>query len=370
MAKTLNILFTGGGTGGHVVPIIAIAREMKKLDSLNIKISYAGPKDALSFFLLSQEDIKIHSIVAGKIRRYFSLKNITDVLCKIPFGFFQSLFLLISNRPKLVFSKGGSGSTVLCLAATILNIPVFIHESDAVPGLSNRTAANWAKRIFISFPETEHFKSSSKTVLVGNPIRKSLLEGNRDKAKELFDLPLEKPLMLLTGGSQGAEVLNDFILFTINDLLKSYEVIHVCGIKNFKKVKTDSALITNKELEKRYKVYEFLNENQLTHAYKAADIIVSRAGSGTIFEIAALGKPSILIPLPSAAGNHQAKNAYQYAATGAATVIEQGNLTPHIFLGEAKFLLSRVKEINEAALKFARPEAGAAIAKEIIEAVS
>ena len=292
------------------------------------------------------------------------MENIIDILFKIPFGFFQSLFLLMSNRPKLVFSKGGSGSTVLCLAATILNIPVFIHESDAVPGLSNRTAANWAKKIFISFPETEHFKSSSKTVIVGNPIRKLLLE---DRAKELFNLPFEKPVMLLTGGSQGAETLNDFILFTINDLLKNYEVIHVCGIKNFKKVKTDSALIANKELEKRYKVYEFLNENQLTHAYKAADIIVSRAGSGTIFEIAALGKPSILIPLPSAAGNHQAKNAYQYAATGAATVIEQGNLTPHIFLGEAKFLLSQAKEINTAALKFAKPEAGAAIAKEIID---
>lgn len=369
----IKILFTGGGTGGHIIPIIAISREIRRLHNNNdLELHYMGPKNELSLLLLAQENLKAHTIVTGKVRRYFSFENITDVLFKMPFGFLQSLFFLLLIRPKLVFSKGGSGSTVACFCAKIFGIPIFIHESDSFPGLSNQMSSKWAKKVFISFPRTEYF-DLSKAILVGNPIKKEITEGNVDSAKEIFNLTLEKPVVLFLGGSQGAQALNDFILIILNDLLKDYEVIHLCGSKNYKNVNLEAQVILNKDLEKYYHLWEFLDEVQLKHALSAANIIISRAGSGSIFEIAACGKPSILIPLPGAAGDHQSKNAYQYAKTGAALVLEQENLTPNFFVGKINYLLSnpeKMESMKEAALAFSKPLAAKAIAREILEYVN
>ncbi|OGZ62976.1 MAG: hypothetical protein A3C58_01395 [Candidatus Staskawiczbacteria bacterium RIFCSPHIGHO2_02_FULL_34_10] len=370
--KKIKILFTGGGTGGHLMPIISIGREIRRLyNKDDMVFYYLGPKNELSFLLLSQENIKPYAIISGKLRRYFSFENITDILFKIPIGFIQSFFLLLFIRPKLVFSKGGSGSAVVALCARILFIKVFLHESDSVPGLSNRIVSKWAKKIFISFPKTEYF-DLDKTILVGNPIKKELSEGNNETAKEIFNLTLKKPTILFLGGSQGAQKINDFILEILNELLKKYEIVHVCGIKNYKNVRAESQVIMDKDLIKYYHLYEYLNEVELKHIYKVANLIISRSGSGSIFEIASLGKPSILIPLPSSASNHQSKNAYQYANTGAAIVIEQENLTPNFFLGKIDYLFlqpEKIEEMKVAALNFAKPLAGKAIAREILESI-
>ena len=366
----MRILFTGGGTGGHLFPVIAIARELRRLsNSPNIKLHYIGPSDAMSGFLLTQENIKVHNIVAGKLRRYFSLQNISDVLINIPFGFLQSFFLLLFLRPKLVFSKGGTASAVVVTAARLLGIPVFIHESDTVPGLSNRIAYKWAKKVFISFPKTEYF-DLSKAILVGNPTLKELTEGDNASAQEVFNLTLEKPVLLFLGGSQGAEAINNFVVMAANDFLKKYEVIQVCGKKNYTQTIGEIKFIIDKDLEKYYHLYTFLNEIELKHALKVASLIISRAGSGSIFEIAACGKPSILVPLPSSAGNHQSKNAYEYAKSGATIVIEQENLNPHFFLEKINYLLSNDQELQimkNSALSFAKPLAAKAIAREILE---
>ncbi|MEK7124345.1 MAG: UDP-N-acetylglucosamine--N-acetylmuramyl-(pentapeptide) pyrophosphoryl-undecaprenol N-acetylglucosamine transferase [Patescibacteria group bacterium] len=366
----MRILFTGGGTGGHIFPIVAVARELRNLyPKDDLVLYYIGPKDQSNLIQLQQEGFKIHHIVSGKIRNYFSWENITDFLFKIPAGIFQSFFLLLTIGPRLVFSKGGTGSLPVTFSAVILGIPVFLHESDIVPGRSNRVTSNWAIKVLISFEKTEYF-NLAKTVLVGNPIKKELLEGSAESAKEIFNINSPKPVLLFLGGSQGAQSINEFILSILNDLLLKYEVIHVAGKNNYESVKALLPATINEGLEGYYHLYPHLGEIELKHAYKISSLIISRAGSASIFEIAAAGKPSILIPLPSAAQDHQSKNAYEYAKTGAAVIIEQGNLIPNFFAGRIESLISsdnNLEKMSQAALSFAKPLAAKAIAREILE---
>ncbi|MDO8530469.1 MAG: UDP-N-acetylglucosamine--N-acetylmuramyl-(pentapeptide) pyrophosphoryl-undecaprenol N-acetylglucosamine transferase [bacterium] len=366
----MKILFTGGGTGGHLMPIIAVARELRRLAmGANLDLYYIGPKEKFDLVLLEQETIKVKTIVTGKIRRYFSFQNVADILFKIPFSFLQSFFLLLSIRPQLVFSKSGSGALPVTWCARVLGIPVFIHESDAVPGLSNRVAYKWAKKVFISFPKTEYF-DLDKVLLVGNPVKKELAEGNNQSAKEVLALTFEKPVLLFMGGSQGADAINEFVLAILSDLVKEYEIIHVCGRKNYQKTQIEADVILESGLKPYYHLHASLNEVELKHAYFSASFIISRAGAGSIFEIALCGKPSILIPLPSSASDHQSKNAYQYSQSGAAIIIEQENLTRNFFIGKIQYLLSqpeKLEKMKEAALRFSKPLAAKAIAREIIE---
>lgn len=366
----MKILFTGGGTGGHVFPLVAIAREIRRIyPKKNLELHYLGPKDDFGLILLSQEDFIIETIVSGKLRRYFDWRNFIDILFKIPFGIFQSFFFLLRIKPNLVFSKGGSGSIAVTYSAKLLRIPVFLHESDVVPGLSNQKASAWAKKIFISFPKTEYF-DPDKTTLIGNPIRKEILDGSKKEAGEIFSLTLERPVLLIMGGSQGAEAINDFILRVFKDLLESYEIIHITGRENVKGAEAEAQVVAGKDLLRYYHAMGFLDEEKMKHAYRAADLIISRAGSGSIFEIAAVGKPSILVPLPGSAGDHQSKNAYAYADEGAAMVIEQENLTPNFFMEKIQlsFLHQEdLKKMGERALAFSKPMAARAIAREILE---
>ncbi|MCX6721482.1 MAG: undecaprenyldiphospho-muramoylpentapeptide beta-N-acetylglucosaminyltransferase [Candidatus Staskawiczbacteria bacterium] len=366
----MKILFTGGGTGGHVFPIVAIVREIRRIyPKKDLVFYYMGPKDDFTSILLQQEDFVIKTIISGKLRRYFSWQNFVDILFKIPIGAVQSFFMLLRIKPDLVFSKGGPGSISVTVSARLLKIPVFLHEGDVVPGLSNQRTAKWAKRVFISFEKTEYF-DPDKTIWTGNPIRKEIMEGDKQRAGELFNLTFEKPIFLVMGGSQGAEAVNDFILRLINDLLKDYEIIHVAGRENVKETQNEAQVMMDKTLDKYYHPVGFLDEEKIKHAYKAADLIISRSGSGSIFEIAAVGKPSILVPLPSSAGDHQSKNAYVYAQTGAAEVLEQQNLTPNFFMDKIKLLFLHpegLEEMSRAALAFAKPLAARAIAREILE---
>jgi len=370
----MRIVFTGGGTMGHIYPLVSIAREIERLYPETVRktpleLHYIGPKDDLAISLLSYEEFKIKTISAGKIRRYFSLQNIIDIFIKTPFSILQSFFYLILISPSLVLSKGGPGAFAVTFVARILRIPVFLHESDIVPGLSNQKASKWAKKIFTSFPQTEYF-NPSKTNQIGNPIRKELMEGDKQKAGEIFNLSLTRPVILIMGGSQGAEAINDFVLLVLNNLLKDYEIIHATGPANVDQVTAESQVIIQKDLQRYYHAYGILNEEKLKHAYKVADLIISRSGSGSIFEIASVGKPSILVPLPSSAGNHQAKNAYAYAQNGSAIIIEQENLTQNFFLENLQLLFAspeRLSQMSQSALAFSKPLAGRAIAREILE---
>ena len=368
----MEIVFTGGGTGGHIFPILAIAKEMRKIyDRQDLKMFYIGPKDDYSLELLNQENIIVKKILAGKLRRYFSFKNVIDIF-KVPIGILQAFFYLFFLAPDLVVSKGGYGSFPVVVVARILHTPIILHESDIAPGLVSKKTSKWTIEIFTSFPNTEFFPKK-KIINIGNAIRKSILNGSGKEAKEIFGLMADKPLILLLGGSQGSQSINDMILSILPEMLQNFEIIHQTGAKNFSQVKNESNTILTPLLRKYYHPFPFLDERQYKHALNASSMVIARAGAGTIFEIASSKKASILIPLPHSAQNHQIKNAYAYCNTGACHVVEQENLKPHFFLEKLKYLFSRpqdIKKMEISAQTFSRPKAAEMIASYILEYLS
>jgi len=372
----MKILFTGGGTGGHIYPIVAVARELKKKYGESVKLSYMGPKDNFCKVVLAKEHVKVRTIVAGKLRRYGNplsiAQNIIDMLVKIPLGVLQSFFLLFFINPDAVFSKGGYGSFPVAIVAWVLRIPLFLQESDIVAGMAVRKTARYATKIFVSFPNTEGFPAQ-KTILSGNPVRAEMSIGSKDEAAKALGIKGGRPIILVVGGSQGAQRINDKILDAMPDLLKFYEIIHITGPRNIDQVAKESKIMAQKDALEYYHSLGFANEKTMADIYAAADLIVSRAGSGSVFEIAAVKKPSILIPLPEAAQNHQVKNAYAYARTGAALVMEECNFTSHLFLEKIHDLFSTpetMAAMAEAASQFARPTAGQTIADYIVKYIS
>jgi UDP-N-acetylglucosamine--N-acetylmuramyl-(pentapeptide) pyrophosphoryl-undecaprenol N-acetylglucosamine transferase len=367
----MKIVFAGGGTAGHIFPIIAIVREIKRIHAdKNFQFFFIGPKDQFSATLLSQEGIKVKTITAGKMRRYLSFQNVIDLIFKTPIGILQSFFHIFTISPDLIFSKGGYGSLPVIIAGWSLLTPVFVHESDVSPGLANKIASRFALEIFTAFPieKTEYFPSK-KVLAVGNPIRREILQGSEQEAKRVFNLTGEKPIVLVTGGSQGAVRINDKILIILSDLLKNYEVIHQTGQNNFDQVKAEADVVLSKNKSKYYHPFPFLNDTELAHALNAASLVISRAGSGSIFEIAAASKPSILAPLSKSAQNHQVKNAYVYAEEGAALVMEEVNFTPHFLLERIENLFSspeKLRQMSEKAKEFAKPEAAKIVAEYIV----
>jgi len=370
----MKILFTGGGTAGHIFPIIAIVREIRRNYPYGgFEFYYIGPKDKFAANLFSQEGIEVKTILAGKIRRYFSFKNIIDIF-KLPIGFLQAFYQIFVISPDVIFSKGGYGSIAASISGWTLMVPIFLHESDISPGLANRVVGKFALEIFISFPvqKTEYFPAK-KMLSVGNPLRKEILEGSKEEARKLFKLTEERPIILILGGSQGAQRINDTLLTILPEILRNFEIIHQTGQRNFEQVKNEAEVVITKDFKKYYHPFPFLNEEELSHAYQAADLIISRAGAGSIFEIAAIGKPVILVPLPEAAQNHQVKNAYVFAENGAALVIEEANFTSHFVLERIKYLFSqpeKLKEMAQRAKEFSRPEAAKIIAEYIVAYLS
>ena len=262
----MKILFTGGGTAGHIIPIIAIVRELRKTHpQSDLQLFYMGPKDNFGSVLLSQEGIKIKTVFAGKVRRYFGIisffQNIFDIFFKTPIGIVQAFFYVFFLAPDVIFSKGGYGSFPIVFSGRFLKVPIFLHESDVIPGLANRILAKFALEIFVSFPakQVEYF-SLKKMISVGNPIRKEILEGSLQTAKTMFGLSGERPLVLILGGSQGAQRINDIILQVLPEMLTQFEVIHQCGEKNFKQVKAETQVVVSSDLEKHYHLFPFLNQ--------------------------------------------------------------------------------------------------------------
>ena len=332
-------------------------------DGKALKMLFVGPK-TVGAEAFAKESIAVSNIEAGKLRRYFSGHNLLDVF-RVILGFFQSLFILFFYMPNVIFSKGGFGSVPAVLVAWIYRIPVLLHESDSVPGLSVKFTSRFAKRIAVSFPRAASFFPAKKTALLGNPVRSDLFSGSKEQAKTIFQLTGQKPLLLVLGGSQGAKAINDNLILALSGLLERCEIIHQCGQENLEDIKT--LLGTN--MPQGYHLYPFLDEEQMKHALAAADLVISRAGAGSIFEIAASAKPSILVPLPNSAGDHQKTNAFDYATTGATLVLVQENVTP-IFLKNRVFSLldnpELLAKMSEAAKTFAKPDADRVVAQELL----
>jgi UDP-N-acetylglucosamine--N-acetylmuramyl-(pentapeptide) pyrophosphoryl-undecaprenol N-acetylglucosamine transferase len=370
----MKVVFTGGGSGGHIYPIISIIKELKKVfPESSLDLFFVGPKDKRYEESLKEENFNIRYVLSGKIRRYPGivpfLQNVIDLGFKIPVGFIQSFFFLLFNRPKLIFSKGGYGAIPTTLVAKFLRIPVFFHESDVIPGMANRKIAGFASKIFTSFEKTEGLPKD-KTIFVGNPIREELCNGNKEEAKKLFNIKTDNPVILIMGGSLGSVRINNEIFEVAGGLLKNFELIHQTGDNNFKELKEEVLAVLSEEEQDKYHIYPYLDEEYLKNAYAIADIIISRSGAGTIFQVAACGKPSILIPLPESAQNHQVKNAYSYSEGGATLVIEEKNFNSHYFLKLLTDLMNdkdSLDKLSKSALAFAKPNAAKDIAQHINE---
>lgn len=378
--ETIRILLTGGGSGGHVYPLVAVAREIERLTIENnklIELYYLGPVSRHSSSLESA-GVRVRKLIYGKLRRYASIANIIDIP-KFFIGIFQALFRLYFIMPNVIFSKGGTGALAVILAGWFYRIPVIIHESDAIPGLNNSISSRFAARIAVSFEKALEFFPPEKTALVGNPIRKELIQNipTPEAAKDELRFIAEEPITLVIGGSQGSERLNNFVLANLKELLDLTQVLHQTGEANFAKIeKLGLAALGGRaetpEGRRRYQAVPYLDKD-LKIALAASDLVITRAGSGTIFEIAAFGKPAILIPLPESANDHQRANAYEFSKLGGAIVLEEQNLLPRIFLGHVRGILGtpgEAERMGGANRKLIKPDAAEIMAKEILKLAS
>jgi len=374
--KELRILLVGGGSGGHAYPLVAVAQSLREKASvagisLNLMIMGEG-----GFIKKAAEENKIpfKIILAGKLRRYPSFQSIFDFL-KMPIGFIQSLWYIFWFMPDAVFSKGGYDSVAPAIVSRLYLIPVFIHESDSVPGLANIMISKVSKKVFLSFKAAEKFFNINKVIFTGNPVRKSLMLGDKDAARKFFDLNEARPTVLIMGGSQGAKIINEVILASLIVLTEKFNVIHQCGESQYQAVREGVDAIVQEgtqqysaPIKKYYRLYPFLDENQLALTYSLSDVIVSRAGAGSLFEIALLKKPSVIIPISQSAGNHQYLNAFEFSLYGG-YLIEESNFNRESLMRELNTLLNpeQCAKISERMKTFATPNAADVIAEELLK---
>lgn len=368
----MKIIFTGGGTGGHFYPIIAVAQKLNKIIDdekiIGAKLYYFS-NDPYDKEMLFENGLIFESIDTGKMRTYFSFKNFTDVI-KTFFGVINAVYKVFSVYPDVVFGKGGYASFPTILAARILRIPVFIHESDSAPGRVNEWAGHFAKRIAVSFKDAAEFFPKDRVAWTGQPIRTEIEQkANLDKALEFFKLESDLPVLLILGGSQGAELINNTILDALPRLLENFRIIHQTGVRNYKEVASQAnVVLADNKYKSRYLPFAFLNKVQMKMAAGAATFVVSRAGS-TIFEIASWGVPSILVPFTESNADHAKKNAFAYARAGACSVVEEKNMTANILSSEIERIMEDKAVYNKMvsnALLFNKKDAAVKIARELL----
>ncbi len=374
----LRIIFAGGGTGGHIYPIIAVSEKLREWAERNgfaPDLRYFGNSGVFKEALMAG-NIRISRVAESKLRRYFSILNFVDVF-KFVFSVFQCLWKIYWFMPDAVFSKGGPGSLPVVLVCFFYNIPIVIHESDTVPGLANKLASRFARVVELAFGSAaKHFpKFRGKMDVVGNPVRSEILQHfEQADAKAALGFDPNKPLLLVFGGSQGSNRMNDFIIGNLEPLLLKFQILHFVGREKFPDYKNQYDFITKNFSPILLGSYKFFNylDKEMAKAMAAADLIVARGGAGAIFEIAAKGKPSIIVPFPEASADHQKENGYAYASTGAAVVIEQENLLPSIFLNQAEKILMdpEVKaKMSAAATAFYQADAADRISVDILELI-
>ena len=320
-----RIILTGGGTAGHVTPNIAL---LPRLKELNYDIHYIGSYNGIEKELIEQFGIPYHGISTGKLRRYFSVQNFTDPF-RVLKGMNDAKKLVKILKPDVIFSKGGFVSVPVVLAGKKCKVPTIIHESDMTPGLANKISIPSATKVCCNFPETLGHLPEGKAVLTGSPIRQELLSGDKFKAREFLNFKSDKPVIMVVGGSLGAVAVNNAVRAILPELLKSYQVIHLCG-----KGKVDESL---KGIE-GYAQFEYIKE-ELKDLFALTDIVISRAGANAICELLALHKPTLLIPLSAnASRGDQILNARSFERQGFSVVLEEEELTDDVLLSAINHL--------------------------------
>lgn len=380
--KKLRVLLTGGGTGGHIFPLIAVAQELKRQTApyeLALDLRYFGAAYPYAQEIVDN-GMDFIPVLSSKLRRYRSLLNILDALkflASIP----QLMWKIFWFMPDAVFSKGGPGALAVVLVARFYRIPVVLHESDSVPGLTNTISGKMTKKIFLAFSPAADYFPDKDAEITGNPVRQSLLDQRamlgadenaaRITARKGFGFGNEIPLILILGGSQGAGKLNDFILENLDKLLNEFQILHQTGPLNYGTYKSEYEFMSKdwSELQKARYIFRPFFDKDLADALIASDIVITRAGSGSLFELAAFGKPAIIIPLKQSANEHQIENARIYAKTGAAYLISEENLLGSIVLDTLKNIIGKPEQyakMSQAALSLFRPDAAQIIAKHLL----
>nr|WP_303182593.1 undecaprenyldiphospho-muramoylpentapeptide beta-N-acetylglucosaminyltransferase [Lachnoclostridium phocaeense] len=330
-----RIILTGGGTAGHVTPNIAL---LPRLKELQYDIHYIGSYNGIEKELIEQFGIPYHGISSGKLRRYFSVQNFTDPF-RVLKGFGEAQKLIKLLKPDVIFSKGGFVSVPVVMAGKKCKVPVIIHESDMTPGLANKLSIPSAVKVCCNFPETVELLPADKAVLTGSPIRQELLEGDAEKARNFTGFTSEKPVILVIGGSLGAVAVNNAVRSNLPELLKDFQVIHLCG-----RGKLDPTLNN----QNGYVQYEYIKD-ELKDLFALTDIVISRAGANAICELLALHKPNLLIPLSAnASRGDQILNARSFERQGFSMVLEEEEITSEKFLSCVHTLYDNRKQYADA----------------------
>lgn len=341
----MRIVLTGGGRGGHLTPfeplleaLRTVHQETKNslpawIEANVLQIYFLGVLDPQSKEFFDRLGVATINIPAAKIRRYFSPRTFTDILFMLPWGMLKALWHMWRIMPDAVISKGGYGSIPVCLSAILYRVPFLVHESDTVPGLSNRLMSVWASAVTTSFSTTRHQSANikNKTIVTGTPVRSNLSQETPDSAKQIFGFSPNDPILLIIGGSQGSQKLNDLTLSVLSSLIKDMGIIHLTGEDNLANVtKAANEILARSDRKDKYKVFGYLSD-KLGAAMMAADVVITRAGATSLAELAHLRKPAIIIPLPTAAQDHQTINAQTYEVAEAARVISEENLGRSLF---------------------------------------
>ena len=368
----MRVLVSGGGTGGHIYPALAIATSLSTL--YNAEILFLGSDDGLEKELVPAAGFRLATVKAGRLRRYVSPETITGVM-RIPSGMIQAISIVRKFRPDVAFTSGGYVAVPAALASRVNGVPLLMHQQDVPPNLSNRLAAPMATRISVAFADSLPYFPARKTLLLGNPVRQAMLDVRAttpQAARAALDLDAAMPLLLVTGGSQGARHLNQTVCQALPGLLAHCQVHHISGkeLYNETRAQADSLLASQDDaLLRRYRLVAYLNE-EMPLALQAADLVLCRSGASTLTELAILGKPSVLVPLsPAVGGVAQQENAAMFARKQAASVIPDEDLKPEILVERVLSILAskaQIAAMAQAASTFAQPDATRNITEELV----
>ncbi|WP_123053444.1 undecaprenyldiphospho-muramoylpentapeptide beta-N-acetylglucosaminyltransferase [Clostridium sp. JN-1] len=329
-----KIIMTGGGSAGHVTPNLALIPKLKKM---GYEVQYIGTEDGIERKIIEKQNIKYHVISSGKLRRYFDVKNFTDPF-KVLKGIIQSTLIIKREKPNIVFSKGGFVSVPVVIGANFNKVPVIAHESDITPGLANKLSVPYCTKVCVTFPESQKYIKDNKAVLTGTPIREELINGSSILGKRICGFEDKKPVLLVIGGSLGSKFINDTIRECIDKLTRDYNVVHICGKNN---------IDNNLKNKKGYVQFEYVNE-ELPHIMNSADLVISRAGANVIFELLALKKPNILIPLSKKSSRgDQILDARSFEKSGYSMVLQEDGL-------DGKLLIDKLAELQKNRAKYVK----------------
>jgi UDP-N-acetylglucosamine--N-acetylmuramyl-(pentapeptide) pyrophosphoryl-undecaprenol N-acetylglucosamine transferase len=340
-ARPLGVVFAGGGTGGHTNAGLALAKALTARLSGGVRVAWIGSQSGIEATWVPAAGIAYHAIPTGKLRRQLAWRNVTDLTLRVPAGFGRAYALLGRLRPTIVVATGGFVAVPTAVAAAVRRLPLLVHEQVVVPGLANRFIGRLADRVAVTFAASAGAFPRAKVVVTGNPIRPELLAGQRARGFERFGLDPAVPLLYVTGGALGAHRVNRIVGAALPALLAATQIVHQCGDNTY----GDLAWLRGEasrlppSLAGRYRAVALVGE-ELSDLYAAASLVVGRAGAGTVTELAALGLPAILVPLPAARGDEQTANARVLADAGAAVLLPETALTPERLVLEVTELLA------------------------------